>query len=559
MSITQPDRWDDVVDVVVMGSGAAGLSAAVTAHDGGAKVLVLEKASLIGGTAGVSGGIIWAPLNRQAKAAGVSDTREEALEYIRRLTMGREPDPELVETFVDRASEALDYLEDNTPLELMVSLAFTDYYADLPGGKKGGGRSLEPKPFDARTELGEWAPKLRRSPHLASLTMDEGSQVILGGPMPEGLAEQRDRDDVRVLGPALVATLFKALLDRGVEVQADSRVTDLVVSDGAVVGVRVEQNGEARLIGARRGVVLASGGFEWNEGLVKTFIGEPIRPMSPPHNEGDGLIMAMEAGAELGNMKSYWGQPAIDDPEVTLEGKPMIQMGGSRAFPGIIVVNKSGERFVNEASTYQDFPKVVDAFDPCRIEHPNNEHWMVFDKNTKDIATILPSIPGSAPAPEWIHRADTIRELAEKAGIDPDGLEAQVARWNAAVEAGDDPDFHRGTLWYEGFMTGGPDKKGSLAPVKDGPFYAVPMVHGMLATNGGPKITADGQVRSSRGGVIDGLYAAGNVSAAVLGSSYPAGGATLGPALTFGYLAGKALGAAPAREIEAAVAGGVSA
>jgi 3-oxosteroid 1-dehydrogenase len=556
---TQPDRWDQTVDVVVIGSGAAGLSAAVAAHDGGAEVLVLEKGAMIGGTAGVSGGIMWAPLNRQAKGAGISDTRDEALEYIRRLSQGSEPDAELLETFVDRASEALDYLEDNTPLKLMVSLAFTDYYGDLPGGKKEGGRSLEPKPFDARTELGDWAPKVRRSPHLASLTMDEGSQVILGGAMPPGLAEQRDRDDVRVLGSALVTSLFKGLLDRGVNVITDSRVRDLVVVDGVVIGVRVEQAGASVVIGARRGVVLACGGFEWNPGMVKAFVGQEVVPMSPPHNEGDGHVMAMEAGAELGNMTSFWGQPAMHDPAVDFEGRQMIQMAGSRAFPGVIVVNRAGQRFVNEASSYQDFPKVVNAFDPSRIEHPNTDHWMVFDQSVKDTATILPSIPPGAEAPDWIVRADTIGELAEKAGIDAHGLEAQVARWNAAVEAGEDADFDRGTLWYEGFMTGGPDKAGCLAPVATAPFYAVRMVQGALGTSGGARIDSDGRVRSMRGGVIEGLYAAGNASAAVLGASYPGGGATLCPALTFGYLAGRHLGAQPARDIEAAVVRGVGA
>lgn len=557
MITASPQEWDSIVDVVVIGSGAAGLSAATTARDAGADVLVLEKAAMIGGTAGVSGGIIWAPLNRQAAAAGISDSREEALEYVRRLTLGREPDPALVDVYVDRAHEALEYLEDHTPLKLMLAPPFTDYYADLPGGKREGGRSLEPQPFDARTELGEWAPKVRTSPHLAPLTMAEGAQVLLGGALPEGLVEQREAEDVRVLGPGLVAPLFKGLLDRGVPVRTGEPVDELVVVDGSVVGVRT-RGASPKLIGARRGVVLACGGFEWNPTMVRAFIGEPIVPMSPPHNEGDGHRMAMEAGAELGNMTSYWGQPAIHDPEVEFEGHPMIQMGGSRAFPGIIVVNRHGRRFVNEASSYQDFPKVVDAFDPVAVEHANQDHWMIFDQRVKDQATIIPSIPASVPAPEWIDRADSLRELATRAGIDPDGLEAGVARWNAAVAAGDDPDFRRGTLWFEAYMTGGPDKAACLEPIETGPFYAVKLVHGALGTNGGARIDADGRVQRMRGGSIDGLYAAGNASANVLGSSYPGGGATLGPALTFGYLAGRHVGARAPRDLGPTVAECVS-
>ncbi len=548
MITVKPERWDRVVDVVVMGSGAAGLSAATTAHDAGADVLVLEKASMIGGTAGVSGGIIWAPLNRHAAAAGIQDSREEALLYVRRLTLGREPDPALVEVFIDNAHKALDYLEDNTPLDLMLSLAFTDYYADFPGAKKEGGRSLEPKPFNARAELGEWAPKLRKSPHLAPLTMEEGAQVLHGGELPADLVEQREAEDIRVLGPGLVSALFKGLLDRNVPVETESPVDELVVVDGVVIGVRTR--GESpELIGARRGVVLACGGFEWNAAMVRSFIGEPIVPMSPPHNEGDGHRMAMEAGAELGNMTSYWGQPAIYDPTVEFEGRPMIQMGGSRAFPGMIIVNHHGKRFVNEASSYQDFPKVVDAFDPITAEYPNEKHWLIFDASVKSAATIIPSLPGSAPAPDWIKRADSIHALADQVGIDPKGLEETVRLWNQAVADGDDQDFHRGTLWFEAFMTGGPDKGTCLAPIVTGPFYAVPMVHGALGTNGGSRIDADGRVLSMRGGVIDGLYAAGNASANVMGSSYPGGGATLGPALTFGYLAGRHVGGRNSRDI----------
>ncbi|NLT04882.1 MAG: FAD-dependent oxidoreductase [Solirubrobacterales bacterium] len=538
MTAAIPSSWDRTVDVLVLGSGAAGLSAAVAAHDGGAETLVLEKAPLIGGTAGVSGGIIWIPLNRHMAAAGISDSREEALEYIRRLTLGSEPDPALLETYVDRAHEVAAYLEDNTPLRLMVSSSFTDYYADLPGGKPEGGRSLESEPFDARAQLGADAPKVRTSPHLAWLTLDEGAKALIGGDVPADLAAQRERDDVRVIGSALVASLYRGLIDRGVEVVTGARADELVRDDdGAIVGAVVEQGGARRAIGARRGVVIATGGFEWNPELVKAFIGEPLEPMSPPHNEGDGLRMAMEAGAALGNMRAFWGQPALLDPDAEFEGERMIEMGGARAIPGVVVVNRHGERFVNEAVSYQDFPKAVAAFDPVRVEHPNHDHWMVYDQRLKDSAAILPSMPAGEPAPDWVHRGETIRELAEDAGIDPDGLEATIARWNEHAAAGADPDFGRGSAWYEAFMTGGPTPA-VLQPVEQGPFYAMRMFHGALGTNGGPRITADGEVRNLRGGVIEGLYAAGNAAACPLGDSYPGGGATLGPALTFGFIAG---------------------
>ncbi|HVM65165.1 MAG TPA: FAD-dependent oxidoreductase, partial [Acidimicrobiales bacterium] len=299
MITSRPGRWDRVADVIVVGSGAAGLTAATLAYDGGADVVLLEKAPLIGGTTGVSGGMPWIPLNRHMADVGVRDSREEALTYIRRLTLGREPEPALLEVYVDTAPEMLDYLEAKTPLRMTAGPTFNDYYAHLPGGKLKG-RSIEPAPFDAH-ELGDWAPRLRTSPHLPWLTLAEGAKFLRGEDLPDlDLAARREAGDVRVLGPALVAALFKGLLDRGVEVHTSAPVDDLVVEDGAVIGVR----SSAGLIGARRGVVLACGGFEWNEEMVRGFIGERIEPLSPPYNEGDGHRMAMEAGALLGNMRS---------------------------------------------------------------------------------------------------------------------------------------------------------------------------------------------------------------------------------------------------------------
>jgi hypothetical protein len=195
---TRPEAWDRVVDVVVLGSGAAGLVAATLAHDGGADVLVLEKADLIGGTTGVSGGMPWIPMNRHMAEVGQTDSREEALTYIRRLTLGREPDPELVEVYVDTAPEVLDYLETKTPVRMTAPRTFNDYYAHLPGGKRAG-RSIEPAPFDARTELGDWAATVRTSPHLPSLTMEEGAKFLRGDEPPDlELVAEREQADVRV-------------------------------------------------------------------------------------------------------------------------------------------------------------------------------------------------------------------------------------------------------------------------------------------------------------------------------------------------------------------------
>jgi succinate dehydrogenase/fumarate reductase flavoprotein subunit len=547
MITTRPERWDRVVDVVVFGSGAAGLTAATLAHDGGAEVLVLEKAELIGGTTGVSGGMPWIPMNRHMAEIGVPDSRQEALTYIRRLTLGREPDAELVEVYVDKAAEMLDYLETKTPVRMSAPSFFSDYYADLPGGKPAG-RSIEPVPFDARAELGELAGRVRTSPHLPWLTMEEGGKFLRGDAPPDlELAARREAGDVRVLGSALVAALFKGLVDRGVEVLTSMPGRDLVVVDGEAIGVAT---GDGMLIGTRRGVVLACGGFEWNEEMVKAFIGQRIEPLSPPQNEGDGHRMAMQAGARLANMPSFWGQPALAEPGFEIDGRPVVQMGSVRSHPGVLVVNRHGRRFMNEGITYQDFPKSLVNYDGVAVEYPNEPPvWLVFDQRVKDSAVVLPTVLPGQPAPDWITRADTIRTLAERIGVDAVGLEETVERWNRHVASGEDPDFHRGTFWWEAFMTGGPSPEACLKPVSRPPFYAVELRNGTIGTSGGPQIDAHARVRRYGGGVIPGLYAAGNASACVFGPAYPGGGATIGPALTFGYLAGRHVAAQPSRQI----------
>ena len=547
MITSRPDRWDRVADVVVLGSGAAGLAAATLASDGGADVVLLEKAALIGGTTGVSGGMPWIPLNRHMADVGESDSREEALTYIRRLTLGREPDPALIEVYVDTAPEMLDYLEAKTPLRMTAPTTFNDYYALLPGGKMKG-RSIEPAPFDAH-ELGEWAPRLRTSPHLPWLTMEEGARFLRGEAVADAdLAARRQGEDTRVLGPALVASLFKGLLDRGVEVHTGAPASDLVVEHGAVIGVR----SSVGMIGARKGVVLACGGFEWNEEMVGAFIGERIEPLSPPHNEGDGHRMAMEAGALLGNMRSFWGQPGIYEPGFKIDGRAVPQMGSIRSTPGVIAVNRHGRRFVNEGVTYQDFPKVTATFDPVAVDYPNEApHWLLFDQRVKDSAVVLPTVLPGQPAPGWVLQAESISELAGKMGVDGPALEETVARWNGQVAAGEDGDFHRGTTMFEVHMSGYlPSPEACMRAVGQPPFYAVRLVHGALGTNGGVVIDANSRVRSMRGGVVPGLYAAGNATASVFGPAYPGGGATIGPALTFGYIAGRHAASQPARTID---------
>jgi succinate dehydrogenase/fumarate reductase flavoprotein subunit len=473
----------------------------------------------------------------------------------------------LIEAFVDHAAEAVAFLEDRTPLRFTASRTYSDYFADRPTGKSAG-RSLDAVPYASRDALGSWDAKIRDSPQLPRLTMDEmaggtaaadpknGKAVAFGATelamtLVDRIAD-RERTGVRAGGGSLVGALLRGALDREVAVTLGARARHLVLDDGVVVGA-VVQNAETELrIGARCGVVIATGGFEWNTQLVRAFLGVPqVWPLSPPTNVGDGLMMALEAGAALANMSVSWAIPVTSDGESTYEGFPQHLMATPRQEPGCIAVNRLGRRFVNEAISYMDLPKMLRVYDPLTQSYPNDSPaWMLFDQSVRD-RTVSGDMQPGGPTPQWVKEAPSIRELAALIDVNADTLEEEVTRWNRNVEDRSDPDFGRGTVWFEGWARGGPNADTMLAPIDRPPYYAIPLLDGILGTAGGLLINADAQVRHMRGGVIEGLYAAGNAAASIFGPSYPAGGATLGPALTFGYLAGRHLRAIEPRQLAA--------
>jgi 3-oxosteroid 1-dehydrogenase len=532
-------------DVVVLGSGAAGLTAALAAAQSGASVAVYEKAGLLGGSSAISGGVPWVPLNHHQDEAGIADSRAEALEYLASLSLGR-MDPELAATFVDNGRETIQWLEQVTDLRFSLLPRYPDYHPENPGGKPDGGRSLDPGLFDFRS-LGEWSDRVARSRRGAHLRITDTTLGGGSGFLDEETLRHRQENDLRGCGNALVGPLVKALLDAGVDLVLDAEARDLLVEDGRVVGVRLSVEGQEVEVRALRGVVLATGGFEWNPALVAEFLRGPMTaPTSVPTNTGDGLLMAMRVGARLANMGQAWWVPAVKLPGDLAFGEQRSNLvNRERTLPGSILVNAAGRRFTNEATNYNALGGAFHQMDPVSFGYANVPAWLVFDGRHAERYGSFGTPPG-APVADWIARADTPRELARSVGIDPDGLEATLARWNAFVADGEDGDFRRGDSAYDRWSGDGDHrftKASTLGALDTPPFYAVPIEPGALGTSGGPRTDAQGRVLDTRMRPIPGLYAAGNVAAAPTAMAYGGAGGTLGPILVFGRLTGRAAAA----------------
>jgi len=542
--VTKPMKWDIETDVVVVGTGGSGLTAAIAAHDHGAKVALIEKSSKIGGTTAFSGGVPWIPNNhhfRDVDYGQGTDSREDAMTYVRFLAAGRVPD-ELLAAFVDSGPEMVRHLEARTGLKFLWS-GHPDYHPEKPGAKKAG-RSLGPPIFDTKL-LGKWAGSLRMAPifclPLGWDEIEQANSLVFPTKLDFELIAKRMGEGLVGMGMSLIGHLLKACLDRKIEPMLETPARELITDGGRVIGLRAEREGKDFHIRARKGVILASGGFEWDEELKGQFLSGPMPlPLSPPDCEGDGLKMAMAIGAKLGNMSGYWGTPASLIPGEECDGKPLTRLTiGERQLPHAMVVNRFGKRFMNESHNYNDITKTFGDFDPNAYDYPNVPAWSIFDQQYREKYAVLTVMPGM-PTPEWVTQADTVEELARKVGIDPAGLKDTLTRFNGFARKGTDEDFHRGESYYDQAVSDPTNKPNPcLGTIEKPPFCALPVHPGALGTKGGPVVNTSGQVMHISGSVIQGLYAAGNVMAGVTGPGYGGAGGTIGPGMTWGFIAAK--------------------
>lgn len=552
-------------DVLVLGSGAGGLAAAVTAAAQGLRVIVAEKEAVFGGTTAWSGGWMWIPRNPLATRAGIREDIEAPRMYLKN-ELGAQFDAAKADALLERGPEMIEFFERNTAVRFVDGNRIPDFHTTPGAGT--GGRSVCAMPFDGR-ELGPLIDKLRTP---LSVTTIKGMALASGQDLAHFYRATRSlksalyasrrlaafawhklrygRSMHLVNGNALAARLLKSAADRGVDLRTHAKAIGLLRDDGRVTGARVAIDGIVHEVRAARGVVLACGGFPHDQARrAQTFAYTPSGrehwSAAPRCNTGDGIRLGESIGAHFDR--------SLDAPAAWAPVSLVPQPGGDavafphlieRAKPGVIAVTRAGKRFVNEASSYHDFVAALLDTTPAGEEVCA---WLVCDHRFQrryglGFSKPLPFPTGPYRRSGYLKRGATLDALARECGIDAASLGDTVAAYNQYAKQGCDPAFHKGSTPYNR-VQGDAERQPNpcLAPIEAGPFYAVKLLPGSLGTFAGLATDRDARVLDRAGRAIAGLYAVGNDSASMMGGCYPSGGITLGPAMTFGYLAGLSL------------------
>lgn len=542
---------DEQFDFVVVGSGGGSMCAGLVMRKLGKNVLILEKTDLIGGSTAKSGGVMWIPKNRFMAERGEPDSDEQADAYLDSVISDYPDAPaatiERRRAYVREAPEMLEFLL-NEGLQLTGGDYWPDYYDDRPGGSEAG-RTIVAEVFDAN-ELGPWKDKLRPCMMEMPLRSDEATILPLiktswrarkqaARVVLKTIAAKLTGKHPVTSGTALQGRMLQAALRAGVDIRTHSPVRELIVENGAVTGVVTEKDGRPWRVGAKMGVLLNAGGFAHNQEMRDRYI--PLTrsewSYAAPGDTGDMHRELMRVGAAMAQM----GEMVGGQMTVTPTGGPQhIQMQMSK--PHCLIVDQSGVRYQNECGSYMEFCKRLLARNATVPALPS---WLIMDSQFMRKYMLAETMPGTKKPKSWLdegylHRGETIADLAKACDLPGDVLEATVERFNGFARQGRDADFNRGERAYDRWLGDYTHKpNAALGTIEQGPFYAVPVVPGDVGTYGGAVTDTDARVLREDGSVIPGLYATGTTSASAMGGTYPGAGCSIGPSFTWGYVAAK--------------------
>ena len=562
-----PDQFDEIFDVLVIGSGCGGLTAALTADiSNPAKVLVIEKSHLIGGTSATSGGVIWIPDNHLGKEKGAQDSISEAKEYLKATIPADEFNEVLIDTYLDQGPKMVRFMEENTDVRYTSLEHYPDYFQDAPGVKLGN-RALEPLPVSADI-LGDDVDNLHPS----------GPQTILFGRYGVNFEEshafttqspgwlrlflkiffkywldipwriKRKRSRRLAFGAASVTRLISSVKKRNIPIWRSTELKEYIFQNNRVVGAVVKKDGQMIRIKATRGIIVASGGFGQNQSMREEYLPKPTNAdwgCEPKTNTGDPIKAAEAIGAQLKFMDKAWWVTTLKAPDEDFPRLSEVE----KSMPGNYTVNKSGKRFSNESQNYLTF--MLEVLKKQEEGESFTPMYMIFDAEHRKNYPVGPLMPGKFfpdSLVKFVHknwfndnfitRANSIEGLAKKTGINSDGLIDTINKVNEYSKTGKDLDFQRGDNERDRFSGDQSLTNPCLGSVTQAPFYAMRIDPGEFATCGGMVINNHGQVINKNNDPIPGLYASGNCTPALL-TTYPGPGATIGPAMTFGFIAGK--------------------